>query len=111
LGVAEREVQLERRPWFVAWFWHSLTLLALGLALVAFGEVRVMAAGGEVPTPVMPDYTLFLPNLAVLSGFLIALASAVIAAVTACAALVNMARRRRGTSAPGKTVRSAEHLP
>ena len=70
--MAEERVQAERRPWHGVWFWRSLVLLALGLAFVALGEVRVIAAGGGAPpAPVLPDYTLLLPNLLVLLGSLV----------------------------------------
>jgi hypothetical protein len=42
------------RPWYATWFWRALTLLALGLALIALGEVRVLAVGGGFPAPVLP---------------------------------------------------------
>ena len=106
--MAEERVQAERRPWHGVWFWRSLVLLALGLALVALGEVRVIAAGGGAPVPVLPDYTLLLPNLLVLLGSLLALVGAAAALASACAALLNAVReRRRGASAPGHAVQSA----
>ena len=106
--MAEERVQAERRPWYATWFWRSLALLALGLALVALGEVRVIAAGGGAPAPVLPDYTLLLPNLLVLLGSLLALVGAAAALASACAALLNAVReRRRGASAPGHAVQSA----
>jgi hypothetical protein len=85
------------RPWYAMWFWRSLTLLGVGIALIAFGEVRVIAAGGG-PAPFLPDYTLLLPNLAVLSGFLLGLVGAALALVTTCTALLNAVRRRRTLS-------------
>ncbi len=107
--MAEERVQPERRPRHAVWFWRSLVLLALGLALVALGEVRVIAAGGgAAPMPVLPDYTLLLPNLLVLLGSLLALVGAAAALASACAALLNAVReRRRGASAPGHAVQSA----
>ncbi len=105
--MAEERVQAERRPWQGTWFWRSLVLLALGLALVALGEVRVIAAGGGASAPVLPDYTLLLPNLLVLLGSLVALLGAAAALAAACAALLNALRGRRGASAPGHTVQSA----
>jgi hypothetical protein len=106
--MAEERVQAERRPWHGVWFWRSLVLLALGLAFVALGEVRVIAAGGGAPAPVLPDYTLLLPNLLVLLGSLLALVGAAAALASACAALLNAVReRRRGASAPGHAVQSA----
>ncbi len=97
--MAEERVQAERRPWLARWFWRSLVLLALGLALVALGEVRAIAAGGGAPAPVLPDYTL-LPNLLVLLGSSLAFVAAAAALATACAALLNAVRRRRGSSLP-----------
>ncbi len=105
--MAEERVQPERRPRHAVWFWRSLVLLALGLALVALGEVRVIAAGGGAPAPVLPDYTLLLPNLLVLLGSLLALVGAALALAAACAALLNAVRGRRGASAPGHAVRGA----
>ncbi len=96
--MAEERFGPERRPWYAIWFWRSLVLLALGLALVALGEVRVIAAGGGAPAPVMPDYTLLLPNLLVLLGSSVALVGAAAGLVTSCAALLNTVRRRRGAS-------------
>jgi hypothetical protein len=106
--MAEERVQAERRPWHGVWFWRSLVLLALGLAFVALGEVRVIAAGGGAATaPVLPDYTLLLPNLLVLLGSSVALLGAAAALVTACAALLNAVRKRRGTSVSRRPVRGA----
>jgi hypothetical protein len=105
--MAEERVEAERRPWYAVWFWRSLVLLALGLALVALGEVRVIAAGGGAPAAVLPDYTLLLPNLLVLLGSLLALVGAAAALITACAALLNALRGRRGASAPGNAVQDA----
>jgi hypothetical protein len=96
--VAEGEVGPKRRPWHATWFLRALVLLALGLALVAFGEVRVIAAGGGggAPAPILPDYAALLPNLAVLSGSLLALVGGSAALVTTCAALLDAVRVRRG---------------
>jgi hypothetical protein len=105
--MAEEPVWPERRPWYATWFWRSLVLLALGLALVALGEVRAIVAGGGTPAPVLPDYTLLLPNLMVLLGSSLALLGAAAALVTACAALLNAARRRRGTPASQQAVQGA----
>jgi hypothetical protein len=105
--MAEERVQAERRPWHATWFWRALVLLALGLALVALGEVRVIAAGGGAPAPVLPDYTLLLPNLLVLLGSLLALVGAASALATACAALLNALRGRRRASAWGHAVQGA----
>jgi hypothetical protein len=105
--MAEERVQPERRPWYAAWFWRALVLLALGLALAALGEVRAIVAGGGAPAPVLPDYTLPLPNLMVLLGSSVALLGAAAALVTACAALLNAARRRRSPSAPRQPVQGA----
>ncbi len=87
--MAEEPVWPERRPWYATWFWRSLALLALRLALVALGEARVIAAGGGAPAPVLPDYTLLLPNLMVLLGSSLALLGAAAALLTTCAALLN----------------------
>ncbi len=35
------------RRWYGTWLWRALTLLGLGLALVAFGEVRIVSAGAR----------------------------------------------------------------
>ncbi len=106
--MAEERIGPERRPWHGVWFWRSLVLLALGLAFVALGEVRVIAAGGGAATaPVLPDYTLLLPNLLVLLGSLVALLGAAAALVTACAALLNAVRRRRGASVTRRPVQGA----
>jgi hypothetical protein len=96
------------RPWRATWFWRSLTLLGLGLALVALGEVRVLSAGGGASAPILADYTLLLPNLVVMLGFLTALVGAVVALVTTCAALLNVVRVRRTVSTPGNTLPSRE---
>ena len=88
------------RRWYGTWFWRALTLLGLGLALIAFGEVRVLAVGGGFPAPVLPDYTLLLPNLLVMLGFSVALVGAATALITSCAALLNAVRRRRMLSGP-----------
>ena len=106
--MAEERVHAERRPWHGVWFWRSLVLLALGLAFVALGEVRVIAAGGGATAPVLPDYALLLPNLLVLLGSLVALLGAAAALVTACAALLNAVRRRRGASVSRRPVQGAE---
>jgi hypothetical protein len=108
--MAEERVQAERRPWHGVWFWRSLVLLALGLAFVALGEVRVIAAGGggAATAPVLPDYTLLLPNLLVLLGSSVALLGAAAALVTACAALLDAVRRRRGASVSRRPVQGAE---
>ena len=105
--MAEERVQAERRPRYAAWFWRALVLLALGLALVALGEVRVIAAGGGAPAPVLPDYTLLLPNLLVLAGSVVAFLGAASALATACAALLNALRGRRRASAWGHAVQGA----
>ncbi len=105
--MAEERVEAERRPWYAVWFWRSLVLLALGLALVALGEVRVIAAGGGAPVPVLPDYTLLLPNLLVLAGSVVAFVGAASALATACAALLNAVRRRRGASVTRRPVQGA----
>ena len=106
--MAEERFGPERRPWYAIWFWRSLVLLALGLALVALGEVRVIAAGGGAPAPVLPDYTLLLPNLLVLLGSLLALVGAAAALASACAALLNAVReRRRSPSASRQPVQGA----
>ena len=106
--MAEERVQAERRPWHATWFWRSLVLLALGLALVALGEVRAIAAGGGgTRPPILPDYTLLLPNLLVLLGSLLALVGAAAALATACAALLNAVRRRRGAPASRQPVQGA----
>jgi hypothetical protein len=82
--MAEERFGPERRPRHGVWFWRSLVLLALGLALVAFGGVRVIAAGGGgAPAPVLPDHAALLPNLAVLSGSVLALVGAAAALATA----------------------------
>jgi hypothetical protein len=94
----EERAKPERQPWYATWFWRSLILIGLGLALVALGEVRVISAGGGSPAPVLPDYALLLPNLAVLLGSLTALAGAAMALVTTCAALLNAVRKRHGAS-------------
>ena len=86
--------------WYATWFWRALTLLGLGLALIALGEVRVISAGGGTSPPVLPDYTLLLPNLLVMLGLLTALAGSVVALVTAGAALLNVVRSRRTVSTP-----------
>ena len=101
--MAEERFGPERRPWYAIWFWRSLVLLALGLALVALGEVRVIAAGGGAPAPVLPDYTLLLPNLMVLLGSLLALVGAAAALATACAALMGAVRGRRGRAAAARS--------
>ncbi len=102
--MAEERIGPERRPWHEVWFWRSLVLLALGLALVALGEVRVIAAGGgAAPAPVLPDYTLLLPNLMVLLGSSVALLGAAAALVTACAALLGAVRGRRGRAAAARS--------
>ena len=106
--MAEERFGPERRPWHGVWFWRSLVLLALGLAFLALGEVRVIAAGGGATAPVLPDYTLLLPNLLVLLGSLVALLGAAAALVTACAALLNAVRRRRGASVTRRPVQGAE---
>jgi hypothetical protein len=104
--MAGERVGPEGRPWYAMWFWRSLVLLALGLALVALGEVRAIAAGGGAPAPVLPDYTLLLPNLMVLLGSLFALLGAAAALATGCAALLNAARGgRRRASASRRPVR------
>ena len=106
--MAEERVQAELRPWHGVWFWRSLVLLALGLAFVALGEVRVIAAGrGAATAPVLPDYTLLLPNLLVLLGSSVALLGAAAALVTACAALLNVVRKRRRTSGSRHPVQGA----
>jgi LysR family glycine cleavage system transcriptional activator len=46
--MAEEPVWPERRPWYATWFWRSLVLLALGLALGALGEVRAIVAGEDL---------------------------------------------------------------
>ncbi len=96
------------QPWHATWFWRALTLLGLGLALVALGEVRVLSAGGGASAPVLPDYALLLPNLLVLLGSLTALVGAVVALVTTCAALLNVVRNRRTASTPGNALPSRE---
>lgn len=88
--MAEERVQAERRPWHAAWFWRSLVLLAL----VALGEVRVIAAGGGAAAPVLPDYTL-LPNLMAPLGSVVAFLGAAAALAAASAALLNAVRKRR----------------
>ncbi len=45
----------ERRPWYAVWFWRALVLLALGLALVALGEVRAIAPAPTTRTRMMPS--------------------------------------------------------
>jgi hypothetical protein len=88
------------RPWYATWFWRALTLLGLGLALVALGEIRVISVGGGTPPSVLADYTLLLPNLLVLLGSSVALVGAVVALVTACAAVLNAVGNRRAASRP-----------
>jgi hypothetical protein len=97
--MAEERVGPER-PWHATWFWRSLTLLGLGLALVALGEVQVISAGSGTPAPAMPDYTLLLPNLTSVLGFLLASVGATAALMTTFAALLNAARRRHRASRP-----------
>ena len=96
------------RPWYGRWFWRSLTLLGLGLALVALGEIRVISAGGGTSPPVLADYILLLPNLLLMLGFLTALVGAMVALVTTCAALLNVVRNRRTASTPGNVLPSRE---
>jgi hypothetical protein len=86
------------RPWYATWFWRSLTLLTLGLAPMAHGEVWVLSLSQGVPPPVLPDYTLLPPNLAVLLGSSVALVGAAMALITACAALLKVVRKRRVAS-------------
>jgi hypothetical protein len=97
--MAEERVRPEWRHRYATWFWRALIVLALGLALITFGEVRFIAAGGGVPAAVLPDYALLLPNLAVVSGSLLALAGAAAALAAACAALLDAVRGRRGRAA------------
>ena len=94
------------RPWYATWFWRSLTLVGLGLALIALGEVRVISAGGGTPPPVLADYALLLPNLAMMLGLLIALVGAATALITIGAALLSVVRNRRTASAPGNALPS-----
>ncbi|MBL6454581.1 hypothetical protein JMJ55_04540 [Belnapia sp. T6] len=89
------------RRWYGTWFWRGLTLLGLGLALVALEKVQVTSAGSGTAPPVLADYTLLLPNLLVMLGFVTALVGAVLALVTTCSALVNVVRNRRTVSTPG----------
>jgi hypothetical protein len=96
------------RRWYGTWFWRALTLLGFGLALVALGEVRVISAGAGTAPPVLADYTLLLPNLLAMLGFLTALVGAVVALVTTCAALLNVVRNRRTASTPGNAAPSRE---
>ena len=96
------------RRWCGTWFWRALTLLGLGLALVALGEVRVISAGVGTTPPVLADYSLLLPNLLALLGFLTALVGAVMALVTTCVALLNMVRNRRTASTPSNALPSRE---
>ena len=97
-----------RRPWYGTWFWRALTLLGLGLALVAVGEVRIISAGAGTTPPVLADYSLLLPNLLAMLGFLTALVGAVMTLVTTCAALLNMVRNRRTASTPSNALPSRE---
>jgi len=100
------------RPWHATWFWRSLTLLGLGLALVALGEVRFLSAGGGASAPVLPDYTHLLPNFVVMLGFSVALVGAATALITACAVLLNAVDRRRIMSGPkgGTSGRDDHHM-
>ena len=106
--MAEERVQAERRAWDGGWVWRSLVLLALGLAVVAPCEVRVIAAGGGATAPVLPDYALLLSNLLVLLGSSVAHLGAAAALAAACAALLNAVRRRRGASVSRRPVQGAE---
>jgi hypothetical protein len=107
--MAEGErVRPERRHRYAMWSWRALILLAIGPALITFGEVRVIAAGGGVPAAVLPDYTLLLPNLAVLSGSVLAPAGAAAVLVSACAALLDAVRERRGRASARSPVTGAE---
>ena len=96
------------RRWYGTWFWRALTLLGLGLALVALGEVRIISAGAGTTPPVLADYSLLLPNLLAMLGFLTALVGAVMALVTTCVALLNVARNRRTASTPSNALPSGE---
>ena len=106
-AMAEERGEAGRR-WYGTWFWRALTLLGLGLALVTPGEVRVISAGAGTAPPVLADYTLLLPNLLTMLGFLSALVGAVVALVTTCAALLNVARNRRTASTPSNALPSGE---
>ena len=94
------------RRWYGTWFWRALTLLGLGLALVAFGEVRVISAGAGTTPPILADYTLLLPNLLAMLGILTALVGAAVALVTTCAGLLNVVRNRRTASTPSNALSS-----
>jgi hypothetical protein len=93
-----------RRRWYGTCFWRGLTLLGLGLALIALGEVRVISAGVERAPLVLADYTLLFPNLLTMLGILTALVGAVMALVTTCAALRNATRNRGPASTPGNDI-------
>ena len=66
--MGEELVQAERRPRCAPWFRRSPA--ASALALADLGRVRVIAAGGRVLAPVLPDYAL--PHVDVPQGSLLA---------------------------------------
>ena len=82
------------QPWHATWFWRRLTLLGLGLALAALGDVRVLSAGGGAPRRSGFTTSSCSQTLTVMRAPFTAVVGAAVALVTTCAALLNAVRRR-----------------